>query len=111
MKHLLLAFFLLCVGHVLVAQASFSTGYEAPSTNQEVELRVFPNPAVNHIEVNDNTVVRQVSIFNLVGRKVKQFSYAQGEKFFVGDLPRGMYLVQLIGDRNAVLTTRRINIR
>lgn len=76
-----------------------------------VDLRVFPNPAVDYIEVTLNQQVRQVAVYNLVGRRVKSFNYGDGEKYYIGDLPRGMYLVQLLGDRNRAITTQRINLR
>ena len=110
MKHLLLSFFLLLAAGTSFAQLSYAN-LQPTQQNQTTDLRVYPNPTVNHFEVNDNDLVHQVAVFNLVGRQVKRYNYAQGEKYFVGDLPRGMYLVQLVGDRNAVLTTKRINIR
>lgn len=79
--------------------------------NDTPTLRVFPNPAVDYIEVSESQQVEMVAVYNLVGRRVKTFQYGDGEKYFIGDLPRGMYLVQLIGNRNSVLTTQRVNLR
>ena len=77
--------------------------------SERVEVRVFPNPADSYLEVNDNDRVHQIAVFNLAGRQVKAFDYNKGEKFYVGDLPRGMYLVQLFDARRKVITTQRIN--
>ncbi len=110
MKHLLLSFFLVLAAGSAFAQVSVAN-LQPNQQEQSAELRVYPNPTISHFEINDNDLVQQVAVFNLVGRQVKRYSYAQGEKYYVGDLPRGMYLVQLVGNRNAVLTTRRINVR
>ena len=34
---------------------------------------------------------------------------APDKKFYVGDLPRGIYLVRILGDKNKVLTTKKIS--
>lgn len=76
-----------------------------------VELQVYPNPAVDYIQVSFNPTIRQVRMFNLAGRNVRTYSYMADEQYYVGDLPKGMYLVQMIGEKNVPLATRRVNIR
>jgi hypothetical protein len=76
-----------------------------------VELQVYPNPAVDYIQISFNPTIRQVRLFNLAGRNVRTYNYMADEQYFVGDLPKGMYLIQMIGEKNVPLATRRINIR
>lgn len=76
-----------------------------------VELQVYPNPAVDYIQVSFNPTIRQVRMFNLAGRNVRTYNYMADEQYYVGDLPKGMYLVQMIGEKNVPLATRRVNIR
>ena len=112
MKHLLLALCLLLTTGAALAQLDRGpSAYWEFDHNDTPQLRVFPNPAVDYIEVSNSQQVKMLAVYNLVGRRVKTFQYGQGEKYFIGDLPRGMYLVQLIGDRNSVLTTQRVNLR
>ena len=108
MKHLVLLLFLCLSVSVMTAQTSFRSYGSAPAVG---EYQVYPNPAVDYIQVIDNDAIERVTLFNLAGREIKSFAYRSNEKYFVGDLPKGMYLIQFIGTQNRRLATRRINIR
>ncbi len=72
-------------------------------------LQVFPNPAIDYISLNDNSGVKKIAVFNLIGNEVVSFNVAEGEKYYVGDLRVGMYLVQIVGTNNKTLTTLRLS--
>lgn len=108
MKHLILLFSFCFITSLAVGQSSFRSSVAA---NQDVELSVYPNPTVDFFKVSDNNLVEQIAVYNLAGRRIKSFDYSDGEKYFVGDLPRGMYLVQLISDDRHTLATRRVSVR
>ena len=91
---------LLCSG--AFAQAEKKIDWNAPSAS------VFPNPATEYITVTNDDAVRNIYVFNLVGRKIKTFDVTKGERYEIGDLPNGLYVVQLIGKTNKVLTTQRL---
>ena len=69
---------------------------------------VFPNPATEYITVTNDDAVRNIYVFNLVGRKIKTFEVTKGERYEISDLPNGLYVIQLIGKTNKVLTTQRL---
>ena len=103
MKQLLLVFVLSLVGLALQAQQS---------NPAKPELSVFPNPAIDNISVYDNNdLVAQIAVFNLIGRKVKTFEHLKGEYHYVGDLPKGVYLVQMLDKGKRILTTQKIDKR
>ena len=111
-KNLLLLFLLFC-GSILMAQNSNNQQLALldKTTKSKGELKIFPNPATNFISVSENDQVKQILVFNLVGRKMKTFKAIKGEKHFVGDLPKGIYLIQLLGDKNKILRTQRVSKR
>ena len=78
---------------------------------EEDHVQVFPNPADNFIGVSANDSVKKIIVFNLAGRKMKTFEATKGQKYFVGDLPKGIYLVQLVGSKNITLRTQRVSKR
>ena len=81
-------------------------------SNTKPDLSVFPNPATEYISVKDNNdLVGEIAIFSLAGRKVKVFPYSKGEQFYVADLPKGMYLTQLIDHNNRILSTQKMEKR
>jgi len=106
MKHLLL--FLLCC-FLCTAGLYAQVRPTANPVADRTEVRVFPNPADSFLELNDNDRVHEIAVFNLAGRQVRSYFYTKGERYFIGDLPRGMYLVQLLDHRKKVITTQRIN--
>jgi hypothetical protein len=108
MKHLILLFSFSLLTSFAFGQGSLA--YSGSNT-KGIDVQVYPNPATDYVKITDNSSVRQVAVFNLAGRQIKSYSYSIGEQYFIGDLPRGMYLIQLIGDENRRLATRRINIR
>ncbi len=102
MKHALLLFFFLVAGLSLKAQ----------QTARGVDLSVFPNPAVEFISVHDDAdQVSEVFVFNLLGKKVKTFKFEKDENFYIGDLPKNMYLVQIIDKNSKVLKTQKLQKR
>jgi len=101
MKQILLSFAFVLVGVALGAQS-----------NSKPDLSVFPNPATEFISVQDkNDAVGYLSVFNLVGKKVKEFEFVKGEQYSVADLPKGMYLVQILDRSKRNLTTQKIEKR
>lgn len=110
--NLLFILFLFCTS-LLFAQNSKNNPALAllKTTSDKGQLQVFPNPATTFISVSDNPRVKQVTIYNLVGSKMKTFKAVKGEKYFVGDLPKGIYLVQLLGNKNEILRTHRVSKR
>ena len=101
MKKILLSFAFVLVGVALGAQ-----------NNSKPDLSVFPNPATEYISVQDkNDAVGFLSVFNLVGKKVKEFEFVKGEQYSIADLPKGMYLVQILDRGKRNLTTQKIEKR
>jgi len=115
MKHTLLLFFFSFV--LLFANAQQSIGerlaMNSPDPGDQVNITIFPNPATNHIGLSQSEGVARILVFNMVGRQMKKFKAASDSdhQYFVGDLPRGMYLIQIMGPNNEVITTKRISKR
>ena len=108
MRKILLIIPLLCLTLLVTAQSS-ARGINADSPSIEKAIKIYPNPAVNFIGLNKISGVNTIIIYNLVGRKMKRFIAQKGEKYNITDLPRGMYLVQLLGNDGKVVTTQRMS--
>lgn len=101
MKHILPFVFFLLVSVAVQAQNSI-----------KAELTVYPNPASEHISVQDpNDAVGYVAVINLVGKKVKEFDFVKDEPMPIGDLPKGMYLVQIQDRNRQILKTQKVDKR
>lgn len=103
MKTLLLAFAFLLGGLAVNAQQS---------NPGKPDLTVFPNPVIDNFTIRDaNDAVAQVDVFNLIGKKVRSFEHVKGEYHNIGELPKGVYLVQLIDKSRHIITTQKIDKR
>ena len=113
MKHILLYLTLvLFIIPKAIGQTSAKTGnwYAVAEADRGTVIEVFPNPTTTHISLTDVQGVQKVVVFNLAGRQMKAFDdIAPDKKFYVGDLPRGIYLVRIMSDKNKVLTTKKIS--
>ena len=81
---------------------------QAEKKSDFVAVSVFPNPATEFITVNNEEAVKNIQVYNLIGRKMKSFDVAKGERYEVSDLPNGLYLVHLIGRNNKLMTIQRL---
>lgn len=89
----------------------FGVAVQAQNSSK-ADLSVYPNPTTEYISVNDNNdVVGYVAVFNLVGKKIKEFDFVKGESFYVADLPKGMYLVQIQNKSRQVVKTQKVDKR
>ena len=73
--------------------------------NRDNDIRVYPNPATDYIMVSENDKVDQVLIYNVLGKLVKKFEAESHKKYYINDLPKGMYVVRLLDSKNNLVTT------
>jgi hypothetical protein len=112
MKQLLLSLFLV-FGLVLTASAQREFYYSESNTvyrgSNGVSIAVYPNPTSDAITISDNDLVKSITLYNLVGKRVRQFRYYKGEVYNIEELPQGLYLLQLIDNNGRVLASTRLN--
>lgn len=67
------------------------------STNEleKANIKLFPNPASDYFNLVNGDKVDRVIIYNILGKQVKYFG-KEDENYLIGDLVKGLYLVQLI---------------
>jgi Secretion system C-terminal sorting domain len=110
---LLLIFVLMSFMGFSQAAARQTNGADAFGLSQKSSITVYPNPATDFISLNDdNSGVQRVMVYNLVGRLTKTFEVEYDEqRFWVSDLPDGLYLVRLMDKAGKIMLTQRINKR
>jgi hypothetical protein len=70
-----------------------SLSVDDESANQEIVL--FPNPAVDYIQVSGLEDVRQYSVFNLLGQEVKNGLITEMGQIQIGELQKGLYFLRI----------------
>ncbi len=100
MKKLILA-----MSFVFFSLAAFA---QMEKRTENATISIYPNPTTDYITINNEDAVKNIVLFNMVGRKMRTFTAEKGERYEVSDLPNGLYVVQLFGKNNKVLTTQRL---
>jgi hypothetical protein len=80
----------------------------AGSLNTRDQVSLFPNPAVDFFSLENDSEVKLVELYSIVGRKVKTWVAAPGMRYDLSDLPRGMYLVQMISAQGRPIKTIKL---
>lgn len=104
MKHTLLFCFFFIASFSLSAQAATQYG-------QTEDLRIFPNPVVEYFKIGYTERVHKIIVTNVIGREVRRFDYRANEKYEIGDLPGGYYLIQMRDTQNKIIRTQRVSKR
>jgi hypothetical protein len=102
MKQILLSFiFTIAFAAAAVAQ-----------TAKGATLKVYPNPASDFISVSDqNDHTGFISIYSIMGRNLREFDYSKDDRYYIGDLPKGIYLVHLQDKNKKTIASQKIEKR
>ncbi len=78
----------------LVFIAQEATANIDPS--DQIKLRIFPNPTQDYFYLQgQESSIHKIEMFSLLGSQVRSFNAVTESPYYVGDLPRGMYMVYL----------------
>jgi hypothetical protein len=83
----------------------------SPTSTRELSvptLSIFPNPATDYIQIRNSQDVDRLVVYNIVGQEMRSFNAAPGQRYFIGDLPNGLYLASLVSHEKGILTTLRV---
>lgn len=73
---------------------------------EQANIKLFPNPATDNFKLINAQKVDQIVIYNILGKQVKSFARNEDD-YYVGDLPKGIYMVQLLDlDTDATKTLK-----
>ncbi len=102
MKQILLSFIFTIL---FVAAAVAQTAKGAP-------LKVYPNPATDYIAVADQgDLTGYISVYSIMGRNLREFEYGKDDRYYIGDLPKGIYLVHLQDKNKKTISSQKIEKR
>ncbi|HRI01764.1 MAG TPA: T9SS type A sorting domain-containing protein [Saprospiraceae bacterium] len=76
-----------------------------------ISMKVYPNPAQNSISLEYNTGVKSIEIISLLGKRLASYQTSQNRSYDISQLEDGLYLLKIIGEKNELLKTLRIEKR
>ena len=71
-------------------------------------MEIFPNPTTDYFGLTHANSLKEVRVYNMLGRRQRTFAVGQGKKYFIGDLPAGMYLLGFIDKDGKIVKTTRL---
>jgi hypothetical protein len=79
------------------------------STIDASSLSIFPNPVMNHVNVNfdSNLEVNLATIYNVIGKKVKTVVLANTQNSInTSDLENGVYIIKIHANDQSIFHTQ-----
>lgn len=75
-------------------------------------INVFPNPTTDYFQLEGaESGVERIALYTLLGRELVQFEVAPGKVYDMSAFPKGLYMATILGERNELLKTIRIQKR
>ena len=115
MKKILLLIIGLSYASFLGAQTDIESNSEVE--NAKVELlsdsdklpsNIYPNPTSNYFKIKDDKKVKHIVILNVLGKFISKSDHKTGMQHDISSLDKGLYLVRLIGEKDALLNVMRL---
>jgi len=109
--HILLLILLILPVTAQVRFASDTHAVAKTTGGENPAIKIFPNPATDYFEVSQSEKVAKIVVFNLVGKELKRFDAVEGQRYNISELPKGLYLVQLLDKGGQTIVTQRVSKR
>lgn len=95
----------------VAVSADFIFTASLPSSTNDLNttpLTVFPNPTADYFNIRGGNGVDRVVLYNVLGREMRSFNVAPGQRYYIGDLPNGLYLASMVNDNKGIVKTLRL---
>ena len=77
---------------------SKSIGSYVETNDHQKNIKVFPNPAQNELSVTGYQTINNYCIQTISGQIVKKGDFSNSSTIDISFLPRGNYLISLVGE-------------
>jgi len=82
-----------------------TTNIDSP---ENFSVKLFPNPTPDYIMLSENSIVNEITIYNIIGRSLKTFKVQNGARYDISNLSAGMYLAKLTDADGRIIKTLRV---
>ena len=91
-----------------IGRYRFNASPVSVAEREATKLIIFPNPTADYFVLQGAAPLTSVAILSLTGQVLKTFPYVENEIYEIEDLAAGTYFVNLNGENNKRLATKRI---
>ena len=78
------------------------------STAEAVDIKLYPNPAREHFSIEIEAPVSSITINNILGKEITRYSTNPENKYSIGGLRKGIYIVRLFDDKDQLIKALRL---
>lgn len=109
LKYYLILLFSMSVAYSHGISQSMKTNPFGDQDKVKVELSVYPNPAYDFFTLNTNQEVKQISIYNIIGKEVKTYVSNPDNQYDLSELKRGIYILRIFGKDDHLIKAIRLS--
>jgi hypothetical protein len=99
----------------VVATLNYEANIRSISTStRDIRLdnvQLFPNPSTDYFQLSRVENVDRIVLYNVIGRRMREFEVQEGARYRLAGLPDGIYLAALVNDQRGVMRTLRVHKR
>lgn len=92
-------------GNIVEAAVDKFSVVAKPSSNKDIvynKINIYPNPSKGRLHIDNIHLIENMSVYDVMSRKVKQVNKISNEIINLSDLPAGQYILQLSLKNNEV---------
>lgn len=71
-------------------------------------IKIYPNPAKDFFRITENSLVKEIEVFNIQGQAIRTFQIANDRNYDIGDLGEGIYLLKMLDKEGNLLKTEKL---
>ena len=71
-------------------------------------ILIYPNPTSDRFQINEDSDITNISIYNIVGKKIAGAPHFAGKSHDISDLDKGIYLVRMLDATQEVVKVLRL---
>ena len=68
-------------------------------------IQLYPNPTQEYFMINSPTVIGKIELYNITGEKAKVYYAYKNKRYYIDDIPSGIYMVRLFNLQEEILKT------
>ncbi len=93
-----------------VAYYAFDSNFTGTENISQTFFKVYPNPSAGLFTIEGDETIEEVVIYNTAGQLLKRFQYGNTAEWYdIAELPKGTYMLHLIGQDNETLSSKLIS--
>lgn len=83
----------------------FNISTSTRSDGDKELIQLYPNPAQDFFVVSSPVVLGKIELYNITGDKAKIFYAYKNKRYYIDDIPAGIYLVRLLNLQEEIVKT------